>query len=101
MVHLTETCDNDRPHLLVHADTTPANVHEAMRTEPIHDALAAQGLAPSEHLADAGYISAGLIVTARERHHIDLIGPARPDQSWQSQEEGAFRAADFTVNWDS
>jgi hypothetical protein len=100
MVHLTETCDNDRPHLLVHADTTPANVHEAMRTEPIHDALAAQGLAPSEHLADAGYISAGLIVTARERHHIDLIGPARPDQSWQSQEEGAFRAVDFTVDWD-
>jgi transposase len=100
MVHLTETCDNDRPHLVVHADTTPANVHEAMRTEPIHDALAAQGLAPSEHLADAGYISAGLIVTARERHHIDLIGPARPDQSWQSQEEGAFRAVDFTVDWD-
>jgi hypothetical protein len=23
----------------VHADTTPANVHEAMRTAPIHEAL--------------------------------------------------------------
>jgi transposase len=64
MVHLTETCDKGRPHLVVHADTTPANVHEAMRTQPIHDALAAKGLAPSEHLADAGYISASLIVTA-------------------------------------
>ena len=100
MVHLTETCDKGRPHLVVHADTTPANVHEAMRTQPIHDALAAKGLAPSEHLADAGYISASLIVTARERHRIDLIGPARPDQSWQNQEEGAFRATDFTVDWD-
>jgi transposase len=99
-VHLTETCDKGRPHLVVHADTTPANVHEAMRTEPIHEALAAKGLAPSEHLADAGYISAGLIVIARERHRIDLIGPARPDQSWQKQEEGAFRATDFTVDWD-
>jgi transposase len=99
-VHLTETCDKGRPHLVVHADTTPANVHEAMRTEPIQEALAAKGLAPSEHLADAGYISAGLIVTARERHRIDLIGPARPDQSWQKQEEGAFRATDFTVDWD-
>jgi transposase len=99
-VHLTETCDKGRPHLVVHADTTPANVHEAMRTEPIHEALAAKGLAPSEHLADAGYISAGLIVIARERHRIDLIGPARPDQSWQKQAEGAFRATDFTVDWD-
>jgi transposase len=100
MVHLTETCDQGRPHLVVHADTTPANVHEAMRTEPIHDALAAKGLAPSEHLADAGYISAGLIVTAREQYRIDLVGPARPDQSWQNQAEGAFRTTDFMVNWD-
>ena len=100
MVHLTETCDEGRSHLVVHADTTPANVHEAMRTEPIHDALAAKGLAPSEHLADAGYISASLIVTARERHRIDLIGPARPDQSWQNQEKDAFRATDFAIDWD-
>ncbi|MFL5283229.1 MAG: IS1182 family transposase [Rhodopila sp.] len=100
MVHLTETCDKDRPHLVVHTDTTPANVHEAMRTEPIHQALAAKDLAPSEHLADSGYISAGLIVTARERYRIDLIGPARPDQSWQAREEGAYRATDFAVDWD-
>ena len=100
MVHLTETCDTGKPHLVVHADTTPANVHEAMRTTPIHDALAAKGLTPSEHLADAGYISANLIVTARERHRIDLIGPARPDQSWQNQAAGALRATDFTVDWE-
>src|SRR3954465_16062088 len=31
MVHLTETCDAGAPRLVVHADTTPANVHEAMR----------------------------------------------------------------------
>ncbi len=100
MVHLTETCDEGAPRLIVHTDTTPANVHEAMRTEPIHDALAAKGLAPSEHLADAGYISAAHIVAARERHRIDLVGPARPDQSWQKQVEGAFHASDFAVDWD-
>ena len=27
MVHLTETCDDDAPRLVLHADTTPANVH--------------------------------------------------------------------------
>src|SRR5829696_7682963 len=72
MVHLTETCDAGAPRLVVHADTTPANVHEAMRTAPIHEALAAKGLAPSEHLVDAGYVSAEHLVGARERHGIDL-----------------------------
>ena len=100
MVHVTETCDADAPHLIVHTDTTPANVHEAMRTEPIHDALAAKELAPSEHLADAAYVSAGHLVTARERYGIDLVGPPRPDQSWQKQQEGAFHATDFTVDWE-
>src|SRR4051812_38516030 len=31
---------------------------------------------------------------------IDLVGPARPDQSWQSRAEEAFSAADFAVDWD-
>ena len=100
MVHLTETCDAGAPRLVVHADTTPANVHEAMRTALIHDALATKGLAPSEHLVDAGYVSAEHLVGAREHHGIDLIGPARPDQRWQKQVEGAFQATDFVVDWE-
>ena len=72
MVHLTETCDAEAPRLIVHAEATPANVHEAMRTEAIHDALAARGLAPSEHLVDAGYVSGHHIVAAREHHGIEL-----------------------------
>src|SRR3954470_14399371 len=100
MVHLTETCDAGAPRLVVHADTTPANVHEAMRTALIHDALATKGLAPSEHLVDAGYVSAEHLVGAREHHGIDLIGPARPDQSGQKQVEGAFQATDFVVDWE-
>jgi transposase len=100
MVHLTETCDAGAPRLVVHADTTPANVHEAMRPALIHEALAAKGLAPSEHLVDAGYVSAEHLVGARERHGIDLIGPARPDQSWQKQVDGAFQATAFVVDWE-
>ena len=100
MVHLTETCDAGTPRLVVHANTTPANLHEAMRTGPIHEALATKGLAPSEHLVDAGYVSAEHLVGARERHGIDLIGPARLDQSWQKQVDGAFQATDFVVDWE-
>ena len=102
MVHLTETCDEGTPRLVVNTDTTPANVHEAPRTGLIHDALAAKGLAPSEHLVDSAYISAGHLVTARTQHGIDLVGPGRPNVSWQSRSGGdAFTLADFTVDWDS
>ena len=99
MVHLTESCDEGAPRLVLHADTTPANVHEAPRTAPIHDALAAKGLAPSEHLVDSAYVSADQLIAARERHGIDLVGPGRQNLSWQSRAEGAFSAADFAVDW--
>jgi transposase len=100
MVHFTETCDEKAPRLVIHADTTPANVHEAPRTAPIHAALAAKGLAPSEHLVDSAYISADHLITAREQHGIDLVGPSRRNLSWQSLAEGAFSSADFIVDWD-
>ena len=100
MAHFTETCDENMPRLVVHADTTTANVHEAMRTEPIHAALAAKGLAPAEHLVDAAYVSAEHLVAARERHSIDLVGPQRRNLTWQGTSDGAFGAADFAVDWD-
>ena len=101
MVHLTETCDEDMPRLVIHADTTAANMHEAERTAAIHAALAAKGLAPSEHLVDSAYVSAGHLVAARTQHGIDLVGPGRPNVSWKNRSGGdAFTLADFTVDWD-
>lgn len=100
MVHFTETCDADRPHLVTHTDTTPANVHDMARLEPIHGALADKGLLPCEHLVDAGYVSAGHLVQAAQRHGIALIGPGRRDVSWQRRTPGAFQASDFAVAWE-
>ena len=55
--------------------TTVATVHEARCTEAIHAALAGEGLVPAEHLVDAAYVDAELLVAqprgARDR-------PARP-----------------------
>lgn len=101
MVHLTETCDAGAPHLVLHADTTPANVHEAMRVEAIHAALAAKGLVPSEHLVDSAYISADHLVRAREQHGIDLVGPGRSPTGWQARTKGAFDTSDFAIDWRS
>src|SRR4051812_42497657 len=90
MVHLTETCDPNAPRLVIHIDTTPASVHEARRTSPIHAALARKGLTPRAHLVDAAYVSARQLVEARERYGIDLVGPTPQDVSWQHRREGAF-----------
>ena len=100
MVHLTETCDEAAPRLVIHVDTTAASVHEALRTGAIHDALATKELTPSTHLVDAGYVSASHLVEAHERHNIDLAGPPRPGTSWHDRTEGAFRTADFSIDWD-
>ena len=99
MAHFIETCDEGAPHLVVHADTTPANVHEAMRVEAIHSALGAKNLAPAQNLAEAAYMSADLLVVARERNGIDLVGPQRRNLTWQGTSESAFDAADFAVDW--
>ena len=101
MVPLAETCDPERPRLVVHAEAVPGGVHEAMRTGAIHDAPASRDLAPAEHRACSAFVSGAPIVAARERHGIDLTGPARPNPSWQARGEDAFHAADFTVDWES
>ena len=50
---------------------------------------------------DSAYVSAGHLVTARTQHGIDLVGPGRPNVSWQGRSGGdAFTLADFTVDWD-
>src|SRR5215204_3828589 len=101
LVHLTEACDDDGVHLITHAMTTTAAVHEARCTAAIHAALAGKGLVPAEHLVDAGYVDAELLVRSREDHGIDLVGPPRVNASWQAKAEGAYTIERFGVDWDA
>jgi hypothetical protein len=101
IVHLTETCGDDAVHLLTHAMTTPATVHEARCTAAIHQALLGKGLAPGEHLVDAAYVDAELLVRGREELGIDLLGPPRPNPSWQGKVEGGHTINRFEVDWDA
>jgi transposase len=98
MVHVSDTCEPTAPHLLTHVHTTTAAVHEAQCTAPIHQALGAKDLRPSEHLVDAAYIDAELLVSSSTEHGITLRGPARPNPNWQAKVEGAYTVADFTVD---
>jgi transposase len=100
MVHVSETCEPTAPHLLTHVHTTTAAVHEARCTAPIQQALVEKGLPPSEHLVDAAYIDAELLVSSYKDDGITLRGPARPNPNWQAKIEGAYTLADFAVDWE-
>ena len=99
VVHLSETCEDDTVHLITHTMTTTATVHEARCTAAIHEALAGKGLVPGEHLVDAAYVDAGLLVRGREELDIELVGPPRPNPSWQTKIEGGHTIDRFEVDW--
>ena len=74
-VHLTETCDDDQPHLITQVMTTPATTPDCVMGPTIHHHLAQRDLLPSTHLLDGGYVDAELLVTAQTEHQIDVVGP--------------------------
>jgi transposase len=98
-VHLTESCDEDAPHLITDVHTTPAPISDFDMTPPIQAALAERQLLPQEHLLDMGYVTAEHLVNSQSQHHIDLVGPVAPDPSWQARSDTSFGTADFTIDW--
>lgn len=59
-----------------------------------------KGLPPGEHLVDAAYVSAELLVSSRKDHGIDLVGPARGNPKWQAKVEGGYSRDQFLIDWD-
>jgi transposase len=86
------------PNLITDVQTTRAAVPDVVMTEPVHDSLQAAGLAPGEHAVDSGYVSADLLVSARQRG-ITLIGPLLADTSPQARSGGYTQEA-FAIDWD-
>jgi len=97
-VHLTETCDDDLPHLITHVETTSATTPDSALTDTIHAALADKDLLPDEHLLDAGYVDAALLV-ASQQQGVDLVGPVRADTSWQARAGRGFDVSCFIIDW--
>jgi transposase len=50
---------------------------------------------------DAAYIDAELLVDSREEQGIMLLGPPRPNPSWQAKVEGAYDRYQFEVDWEN
>jgi hypothetical protein len=98
--HFTETCEPDRPHLIVHVATTVAATGDVDTVTARHADLAAADLLPDEHLVDAGYTSVDHVLAARADHGVELVGPLPPDSGWQARDEQGFDLTRFQIDWD-
>ena len=98
-IHLTETCDKDRVHLITNVQTTEAHLADVDQTESIHQSLADKEFLPSEHLVDTGYVDGTLLVKSKQQHDLELIGPVRDNVSWQSKNPDAYDLSKFKINW--
>ncbi|MBK8989687.1 MAG: IS1182 family transposase [Chloroflexi bacterium] len=98
-VHLSKSCDEELPHLIVNVETTAATTTDYEMTPEIHGHLAERDLLPGEHLLDKGYMSADNLVDSQEQR-IDLIGPVAEDPSWQAQAGEGFASAAFVIDWE-
>jgi len=100
-VHLTETCDQETPHLITHVETAPATEGDSSALPRIHEALAKRELLPGEHMVDTTYGSADLLHASQAEYGVELVCPVHPDMSWQSQQQGAFQLSDFQIDWEA
>lgn len=98
--HLTETCDDDLPHFIVHVETTPSTTQDEQMTEHIHQDLATSHLSPGEHLVDRGYVTTAILKKSQQTPTLELIGPIRIDSSWQASQAKGFDLSHFTINWE-
>ena len=99
--HLTETYDDDVPHLITDVQTTPAPVSDFDMLPTIQAALATREVLPAEHLVDAGDVTADHLVASQKEHDVTLLGPVNPDASWQAKAQRGFDVAAFRVDWDT
>jgi transposase len=99
-VHITETCEDDLPHLITHIETTPGPTADGATTPTIHAALQQRDLLPSTHIVDTGFLDADLFVKSRDDYGVDLLGPTRLDYHWQAREGTGYAAQHFQIDWD-
>lgn len=97
--HLTETCDEESPRLITQVETTLATEPDSEALPKIQADLAQRELLPSQHLADAGYVTAEQLINSRQRQ-VELCGPPRQDSAWQARAGEGFAAANFSFDWE-
>lgn len=100
-VHFTETCDADCPFLIANVETTAAMIPDITMGAPIHESLKKKNLLPATRLVDSGYVEAKWIVPNAKEEKVQIVGPPRPNNQWQSLSKNGFALNDFTIDWEN
>lgn len=100
-MHLSESCDDDLPHIITHVETTFAVLQDVSATATIHKQLQQKQLLPVQHMVDTGYMSADHIVNAQAEYGFTPLGPVRLNSNWQTKVKEAYGFTRFTVDWDA
>jgi transposase len=87
--HLTETCDEELPHLITHVRTCPGTEDDGAALPIIHAELAKTDRLPTQHVVDTAYTTGELLVSSEQEYGVEVIGPVRPDTSWQGRQAQA------------
>ncbi len=96
-VHLTETCEEDLPELIVQVKTTLAPRPDVKETLDLQRELAQRQLLPEEHLLDGGYLESEVLI--KHPPGLRIVGPVPPDTSWQAHEGKGYAVAHFQIDW--
>ena len=99
-VPLTESCEEDQPHLFTHVKAAAGPVADGDMARDIHQALSDKDLLPKVHLVGTRYIDAKLLAQSKQDHRVDHVGPTRPEYKWQARAEKGFDADSFDINWE-
>jgi transposase len=99
-VHFTETCDADRPRLIVNVESTPATTPDDNMIEEVHESERGRDLLPGEHLVDKGYTDSLVLVASLSAYGVTIVGPVAEDPSWQARAGAGFDKGSFVVDWD-
>jgi transposase len=92
-VQVTETCDDDGPHLIVDLEVTGALDNDAPELPNIQARLEKQDTLPAEQQVDQGYMSGKNLVHSAQLG-IDLLGKPLKD----TQGPPGFRQTDFHID---
>jgi transposase len=98
--HFTETCDEDRPRLIVNVATTPATTPDDNMIQEVDESEKGRDLLPGEHLVDKGYTDSLVLVTSLSAYGVTIIGPVAEDPGGQARAGTGFAKGSFAVDWD-
>lgn len=99
-VHLTETCEDDMPHLITNVHTEEAVINDNDALSKVHQQLSDRALLPDQHWVDGGYMEAQQLIESQQKYGVALIGPVQNNGRWQREQGTGFDLSHFIIDWE-